>query len=32
VGEGMNERFIVDREKHEQRIQEKLARGKRAAG
>ncbi len=31
VGEGSNERFIVDREKHEQRIQEKLARWKGAA-
>ena len=31
VGEGMNERFIVDREKHEQRIQEKLARWERPA-
>jgi predicted thioesterase len=30
VGEGMNERFIVDREKHEQRIAEKLARRKHA--
>jgi fluoroacetyl-CoA thioesterase len=28
VGEGMNERFIVDREKHEQRIAEKVARWK----
>jgi predicted thioesterase len=28
VGEGMNERFIVDREKHEQRIAEKVARRK----
>jgi len=25
VGEGMNERFIVDRERHEQRLGEKLA-------
>jgi fluoroacetyl-CoA thioesterase len=31
VGEGLNERFIVDREKHEQRIGEKLARWKGAA-
>ncbi|MGD0265082.1 MAG: thioesterase family protein [Candidatus Methylomirabilota bacterium] len=28
VGEGMNERFIVDKEKHEQRIAEKVARWK----
>ncbi len=28
VGEGSNERFIVDRDKHEQRIEEKLARWK----
>jgi fluoroacetyl-CoA thioesterase len=28
VGEGSNERFIVEREKHEQRIQEKLSRWK----
>ncbi len=28
VGEGVNERFIVDREKHEQRIEEKLGRWK----
>ena len=28
VGEGLNERFIVDREKHEQRIEEKLSRWK----
>jgi predicted thioesterase len=28
VGEGMNERVIVDREKHEQRIAEKVARRK----
>ena len=28
VGEGLNERFIVDREKHEQRIEEKLSRRK----
>jgi predicted thioesterase len=28
VGEGMNERFIVDGEKHEQRIAEKVARWK----
>ena len=28
VGEGLNERFIVDKEKHEQRIGEKLARWK----
>jgi fluoroacetyl-CoA thioesterase len=26
VGEGMNERFIVDRERHEQRLGEKVAR------
>ena len=31
VGEGSNERFIVDRERHEQRIEEKLARWKGAA-
>ena len=31
IGEGSNERFIVDREKHEQRIEEKLARWKGAA-
>jgi predicted thioesterase len=31
VGEGVNERFIVDREKHEQRIEEKLSRWKGAA-
>ena len=31
IGEGSNERFIVDREKHEQRIGEKLARWKGAA-
>jgi len=31
VGEGVNGRFIVDREKHEQRIEEKLARWKRPA-
>jgi len=31
VGEGVNERFIVDREKHEQRIAEKVARWKGAA-
>jgi predicted thioesterase len=28
VGEGSNERFIVDKEKHEQRIAEKVARWK----
>ncbi len=28
IGEGLNERFIVDKEKHEQRIQEKVARWK----
>ncbi len=28
VGEGVNERFIVDRDKHERRIEEKLARWK----
>jgi fluoroacetyl-CoA thioesterase len=28
VGEGVNERFIVEREKHEQRLGEKLARWK----
>lgn len=28
VGEGSNDRFIVDRDKHEQRIEEKLARWK----
>jgi predicted thioesterase len=31
VGEGSNERFIVEREKHEQRIQEKLSRWKHPA-
>jgi len=31
VGEGVNERFVVDGEKHEQRIEEKLARWKGAA-
>jgi len=31
VGEGINERFIVDAEKHQQRIQEKLARWRRPA-
>ena len=31
VGEGVNERFIVDREKHEQRIEEKVSRWKGAA-
>ena len=31
VGEGLNERFIVDREKHEQRIEEKLSRRKGSA-
>lgn len=31
IGEGMNERFIVDRAKHEQRIEEKLARWKPSA-
>jgi fluoroacetyl-CoA thioesterase len=31
IGEGLNERFIVDKEKHEQRIQEKVARWKGAA-
>jgi predicted thioesterase len=31
VGEGSNERFIVDKEKHEQRIAEKLARWKPSA-
>ncbi len=31
VGEGSNERFIVDKEKHEQRIEEKLTRWKGAA-
>jgi len=31
VGEGVNERFIVEREKHEKRIEEKLARWKRPA-
>jgi len=30
VGEGLNERFVVDREKHEQRIEEKLSRRKRS--
>lgn len=28
VGEGVNERFIVDRERHEKRLEEKLARRK----
>ena len=31
VGEGSNERFIVEKEKHEQRIEEKLSRQKRTA-
>jgi fluoroacetyl-CoA thioesterase len=31
IGEGLNERFIVDKGKHEQRIQEKVARWKGAA-
>jgi len=29
VGDGSNERFIVDKEKHEQRIEEKMKRWKR---
>jgi predicted thioesterase len=29
VGEGMNERFIVDRDRHEQRLGDKVARWRR---